>query len=442
MEIKDFQNVTSSLSDEQRNKFKNIISDGTPKTDLMVNVLELLEDRGPYSKRLSEQNKDSLVRLLINYTDSCWPIYFEGVRLEPLFPYMQTYIYHIQAEKGYRVATISEVENGVIGLIAEVKDNIPSKDQQMLKLLQWTFDGGWRNYKSAGFKVSFNDDHTLATTYLQMLKQAATEINDLIDYMTEGKQFDYAVATLRKAKRNGAYKYPAFAFDEVKPDMSIKRLVFSLKNTLPKGSSNPDVRRAWRIILDCEKRAKMRQSRRNGAVERDIYCFEPYEVSFLRKLLLDLNEHASSYSDSIKNQVENSSVSDGLREDCEKLIDGRNRHLIKSDHFVFKIIETLSSRGYRSVSPKQKKVIDSALRELEIASRAKDNQEKMRENVERKTSGSKADSGAIDVDSFDEAQDAKLKSMGKTESDDAPMGAMPDIFDIATMLGDGLIGQL
>lgn len=48
---------------------------------------------------------------------------------------MQTCIYHVQAETGYRVATTSEVENGVIGLIAEVKDNIPEKDQKAVEIV-------------------------------------------------------------------------------------------------------------------------------------------------------------------------------------------------------------------------------------------------------------------------------------------------------------------
>lgn len=138
----------------------------------MVNVLEILDEKGPYNHSLTVQNRESLVRLLLNYTNGCWPIYFEGVKVEPLFPYMQTCIYHIQAETGYRVATTSEVENGVIGLIAEVKDNIPEKDQKLLKLLSWSFDGNWRTFRDAGYKVTFNDDRTVATTYMQMLRQA------------------------------------------------------------------------------------------------------------------------------------------------------------------------------------------------------------------------------------------------------------------------------
>lgn len=190
-----------------------------PKTDLMVNVLEILDEHGPYNHSLTVQNRESLVRLLINYTNGCWPIYFEGVKVEPLFPYMKTCIYHIQAETGYRVATTSEVENGVIGLIAEVKDNIPEKDQQLLKLLSWSFDGNWRTFRDAGYKVTFNDDRTVATTYMQMLRQASTELNELIDFMIEGHQFDYDMLVLRKVKRAGKYKYPGFAFDEVKTDM-------------------------------------------------------------------------------------------------------------------------------------------------------------------------------------------------------------------------------
>lgn len=457
MVVDNFRRTLELLKDDkQKSQFLNIIADTMPKTDLMVNVLEILDEFGPYNHSLTVQNREQLTRLLLNYTDGCWPIYFEGVKIEPLFPYMQTCIYHVQAETGYRVATTSEVENGVIGLIAEVKDNIPEKDQKLLKLLQWSFDGSWRTYRDAGYKVTFNDDRTVATTYMQMLRQAQAELNELIDFMIEGHQFDYDMMVLRKVKRAGKYKYPGFAFDEVKADMQIKQLVFNLKNQLPKGQSNPDIKKAWRLILSCDKKTNSKYNYGRKRTDKDIFNLEPYDVQFLRKLLVDLNERSDKYISVNNNRVENDSVQEGLRNDCEKLIDGRNRHLIRSNHFVFKIIQTLSQNDYKWISSKQRNIIDQALRELDVAIRAKENQEKMKERVENTIRSSGNKSGALDIDNMSSSDLRELENMNNSNGQsngqaehkglkvpyESVEDDVPNIFDVATMLGDGLIGQL
>ena len=71
-------------------------------------------------------------------------------------------------------------------------------------------------------------NHRVSTTPYQMIIQSANELNKLIDYLNEGKQFDYDLTVLRKLKRAGKYKYPTYARDEIKADISIKVLMFNL----------------------------------------------------------------------------------------------------------------------------------------------------------------------------------------------------------------------
>ena len=394
MDIMDFTRTVEFMTDEQKKQFGGFLSEYMPKTNLMLNVLEILEDNGPYSMTLSKQNREALVRLLFNYVDSCWPIFLDDVNIKSLFQYAQTEVYHIQAENGYRVATNNEVENGVLGLIGEVTDNIPEKEQKLLHLLQWTFDGDWREFKAAGFDVKFNSDRTVATTYMQMIKQSATLLNDLIDFTSEGRQFDYCLTQLRRVKRLGKYKYPQYAADEIKVDMPLKSLAFALKNQLPKGSGNSDIRKAWYLTLTYYNNNRVK--------------LKPSEVSFLRQVYADLNtqEGVSKFKDSAS-----AKGSPEIQANCEKLLNALNSGLIDPNHFAFKIIGTLKENGYKRISSKQQAVLDSAMREVEVKQRAK-----AKEIVE-------ITSNIINIDEVDESD-------------------MPNIFDVASMLGDGLIGKL
>lgn len=399
MELEQFRVTVKGLSDSDKNLFINVLSDAIPKTDLMINILEILDETGPYSGVLTEHNRGALLRLLLRYTDNCWPLYLEGVKIDTLIPYMQTDIYHVNATDGYRVATMNEVENGVASLVCEVTDNIPEKDQKLLKLLQWTFDGSWRTFKSAGYEVKFNSDRSIATTYMQMLTQAGNEINELIDYMNEGRQFDYCLRTLRKVKRAGKYKYPQFAPDEIKVDMSLKQLVYTLQRQLPKGSSNPDIRRAWYMVLNVYKDAKGQKSP------------SPSDVAFLRKVYSDINSNGGSSEIAKQDREAKELARQSLKDKCNRLLDGKQKHLVKSNHFAFKIIETLIKIDYSRVSIKQMSILDDALKELDTNIKAKENMTKNFDNI-------------VDVDSVNSSDE------------------MPNIFDVASMLGDGLIGQL
>ena len=397
MDIGQLRRTLSNLQDKDKNILNNIIIDSVPKTDLMLNILDILDETGPYSMTLSEHNRDSLVRLLLRYTDICWPIYLDGVNIGSLVPYMKTIIYHVNADEGYRIATVGEVENGVISLVEEVKDNIPEKDQRLLKLLEWTFSGDWKTFKSLGYESKFNyATKRVETTYMQMLQQCGNELNEMLDYVNDDRKMDSCLTVLRKIKRLGKYKYPQYMPDEIKADISLKQLIYTLKQKLPKGSTDKDIRKAWYLILNVYNNTKYLKSP------------NPSEVSFLRKIYNELSTN-TTYNKVDKKAQE--AIRADLKDKCEKLLVGREKRLIDSSHFAFKIIDTLKRSDYVKASVKQTMIIDNALKEMDVNIMAENQKTSNHNNI-------------IDIDSIENCQN------------------MPNIFDVASMLGDGLIGKL
>lgn len=418
MDASNFTKTMSKLNDQQKTMFNNIICDVIQKTDLMVNILDILDEKGVYSSTLKDQHREALARFLITYTDSCFAYVFDGVKIDNILPYMKTEIYHVNAAEGYRVATVSEVENGVLGLVKEVRDNIPEQDQKLLNLYQWTLDGNWRYFRAAGYKVDFDENHRVSTTPYQMIIQSANELNKLIDYLNEGKQFDYDLTVLRKLKRAGKYKYPTYARDEIKADISIKVLMFNLSKRLPRGSSNADIRKALSLTIryNAEEERKAKNRGKNRFAKG--FKLEPSDVSFLREVYQHLEESGSTAS-----YDRNSIQIDKNKEICDKIEAGRDAGYIASNHFVFRIIETLKRFGYKKVSTKQLEILNSALNEVDVNKKAAEN--KAKQAVANKKITGTEYSDLVDLDALSKASTEET----------------PDIFDINTMLGDGLIGQ-
>ena len=393
MELEQYRRTVrllESLDSKDKNMFTNIISDLVDRTDLMDNVLDILRDDSVYSLTLQDRQREALTRLLLRYSRAYISLFLSGVRIDGLLKYTQTKIYHVNAVNGYRIATKSEVEQAVASLMAEVTDNIPEKEQRLLKLFQWTLDGDRKLFKSLGYELEFSEDRKLKTSYFQMLVMAGNELNELMDFMEDEKRFESCVAKLKKIKRKGKYKYPEYAVDEIQSEMTIKQLVYKLKPLLPIGSSNPDIRRALHLILTWERDTKLQ----NNA--------DPLDIAMMRRVYASL----SGQTDTIYNQtVEDDSQLN--REKCERLLKAKRAGEISQSDFVFKIISTLKKSNYKKVSPKQLAIIDTALEKLDK------NLKESKENLEReKFVQSKLDKSTI------------------------------DIFDMATVLGDGLIGEL
>ena len=102
---------------ELYNTFKNIISDKIEKTDLMKNILNIISDQTPYSN-LSDDTRHKLVLALKTHFDCVWVlINVNNTNVDRLIKGMYEDVYYINAYNGIRVATQSEVDNGVVSLI-------------------------------------------------------------------------------------------------------------------------------------------------------------------------------------------------------------------------------------------------------------------------------------------------------------------------------------
>lgn len=251
-----------------------------------------------------------------------------------------------------------------------------------------------------------------------MIIQSANELNRLIDYLNEGKQFDYDLTVLRKLKRAGKYKYPTYARDEIKADISIKVLMFNLSKRLPRGSSNANIRKALSLTIryNAEEERKAKNRGKNRFIKG--FKLEPSDVSFLREVYQHLEESGSTAA-----YDRNSIQADKNKEICDKIEAGRDAGYIASNHFVFRIIDTLKRFGYKKVSTKQLEILNSALNEVDVNKKAAENKAKQAE-ANKKITGTEY-SDLVDLDALSKASTEET----------------PDIFDINTMLGDGLIGQ-
>ena len=87
------------------------------------------------------------------------------------------------------------------------------------------------------------------------------------------------------------------------------------------------------------------------------------EVSFLRtvyeKFAVDRTAHKEMAEKEAQAQVDVQ-----LKEECQALLDARNTRDIDSQHFCYKIIDTLKRNGYTRCSAKQRKIIESALQDI------------------------------------------------------------------------------
>lgn len=125
----------------------------------MTNILDIVEDESYYSMNLASDKLQALYRLLIAYYDSCFALYVDycisSPKLENLLECNEYIVYRVSAENGNRVATKSEVENGVEELEPDISKAVDDNTMRCLNILMWTFTGMLRYYRSAGLECTY-----------------------------------------------------------------------------------------------------------------------------------------------------------------------------------------------------------------------------------------------------------------------------------------------
>lgn len=337
---------------ELYNTFKNIISDKIEKTDLMKNILNIISDQTPYSN-LSDDTRHKLVLALKTHFDCVWVlINVNNTNVDRLIKGMYEDVYYINAYNGIRVATQSEVENGVVSLIEKRDWKLGEQGEEIYKqfnIMMWSITGRLRYYTAAGLKYNWDKETGLVETYLQLLSRSTPVMNSLYDLLKDNNKYDSIVSAINKSIRRGKFKYPNFAVDEVKTNLSSKQLIFNANKVL--WNYEDDFSESKRLLMRIKKDNRFKPT--------------PLDISKLREDY----ETATSVSYQSKNKKTNKdNLTDkqlDVKTKCELIEQAVKDGKLSSSDWGNKIAMTLKKHKYRFCSDKQYKIITDTVSKLE-----------------------------------------------------------------------------
>lgn len=335
--VKNFNTLRKLFTNDadEFDRFVSIVSN-IENSELITFASNYLSDTNISVHNISSEMKIDLVKLINSYYDSCSDlILFDDIDLEKLFNASVEDIYYVNASDGLRVATVKEVENGVLGLTIMKNYTIGVDKHRLLALLLWTITGNVKYFRSAGFDY----EHKIINNInYGMIKIAYAELQDMIKWVSS-KNFKDDTIKLKSVIKRGKYKYPDFAYDEIKANMTVKQLMYYLGKNLPRKSDDKNVKRAWHLILSVQNGRK--------------YKLSPMDISLLRSLSANLNSL--------------NRTNDKLKRECEEILKAGQDGIISTNSFVFKIINTLKANEYKKVSTKQYNIIKDALDRIQSA---------------------------------------------------------------------------
>lgn len=335
------------------NKLFKLLEDNTRMTSFISNIssgymeipyimsetLKILEDDNPFYGIISDSNKKSLCIMMDQYFTDCWELYIEDLKLDKCISYGKIEIYKVNAANGLRYATVNEVAQGIKGLIGENIYPAGEEEYKKLCLLQWSFTGVSYYFRQAGYKLDYDSNGKVTTSFYEMIQMCAYQLKELFDWVAVKGNLDKALNRIKKMQKSKGYKYASYEKDEITEDITIKQLVMNIYKVFPRNSTNPEYRKALALAL---KSYKGKQQ------------LTPLEVSQLRdtydKHALDIHRNKQATAD----------INTDVKEKCELLIAERFNGKINQKHFAYTIIETLKKNNYTSCSPKQYAVIEEA----------------------------------------------------------------------------------
>ena len=306
---------------------------------IMTETLSILDDNNPFFGIISESNKKSLCIMMDQYFNDCWRLFIDDLGLEKFLNYGKIEVYKVEAANGLRYATVNEVAQGIKGLIGENVYPAGEDEYKKLCLLQWSFTGVSYYFRQAGYKLEYDTNGKVITSFYEMIQMCAYQLKELFDWVSIKENVDKAIRRIKKMQKSKGYKYASYEKDEITEDITIKQLVMNVSKVFPRNSSNMEYRRALALSLKATK-GKQKLS--------------PLEISQLRDIY---ERHAL---DSGANKDRQSSVNEELKNKCEFLIKERFKGTINQKHFAYTIIETLKKSSYTKCSPKQYAIIEDA----------------------------------------------------------------------------------
>lgn len=341
------------------NTFVNVSSDKISNTYFMEKILYLLSDQS--AKVLNDDLRYKLVLAIKTHFELVWIISYTGVgSLEKIVDNMYEDIYYINAYSGIRVATVSEVESGAIGLTAKRRWVLGERGEELYRqysLMMWSITGKFRRYVKSGVDTEDITNRNMGDEFLNALVNSREVMGKLYDTLRKQGEHDRIVATINKYIRNGKFKYPDFAVDEVKTDISTKRILYKADKLIWKFKD--DFGDSKKLLAKMKKYPDMKLT--------------PLEVSKVREDF----ERANSvcYKGRL---VENCNDLTGkqleIKEKCDIIEKAVQDGLIAKGSWGDKISTTLKDKGYKFCSEKQMNILVNTINDIQKKQASENNE--------------------------------------------------------------------
>lgn len=362
--------LKSMLENQEDIDFLNTISsDKMDRPYLLNQILEILADGSKDEKAVNNSNRLKLFRLAKEYFQVCFSAYLDysmkDINLEELLKYSTKTIYSTFTSNGLRISTESEVENGVEELVPDITRNIDEEIENNLYLMLWTFSGKLRYYKKAGYNYTYVDNKLSETVYTLILR-AGKGLRQLIDWVSNKGEYEKAVAVLKLSKKHNKYKYPNYAPDEIKPDISVKQIQYLCSTRIYGSGATDNQREAKRVLFK---------------IKKEFYKPSPYEISIMRKAYNEIKLGITHREGDVIDPV--------VQDLCNKLIEGADRGLISREHFAFKIIDSIQK--FHKCSEKQLAILRDAEEVMDKTVIKETKDKKAKEKEEADTTSSKSE---------------------------------------------------
>ena len=333
-----FKKLKEYLDSSDCKLVDSIYSDNLDKPVLITMIGDILADSSPYHSMMKPDNILKLFRLSKEYFNTCYGYYLDasmgGDKLDKLIEYSENVIYHVYAEKGYRVATANEVKNGVAQLDKQVTKAFDQDKEEYLNLLLWTFTGYLRYYGKAGLTYNYENGKPADLPY-DLIIRAGQKLRGMIDWLAVRGNYERAIATLKLSKKASKYKYPTFAEDEIKAAISAKQVMFICKtNIIGKGATDVQAE-AKKIVFKAEN---------------SDYRPTPYDVAIMRRAYDELQ--SGNY------EQPKSNIPEEIQVVMDRIQLGVDKGYLPKNDFSLKIIESV--KKYGRCSDKQLKIMKDA----------------------------------------------------------------------------------
>lgn len=325
------------IVDEETWDLIEAISDQRDLPFIIDKTLSTLENSFRVTGYIGESNQIALCNMIKMFWNSCMYESLDMKNALNLVDYTRVEQYEMAiVGKSVRLATANEVASGTRGLQMEYMYPVGEAAFRRLTVFCWAVTGRMEYFKRLGYKVVYNGKE-LETSFYQMVSMAAYDLMDLFKWANT-IAFSNLYKELRKVKKVWKHgRFLEFAEDEVIESITPSDLIFQLDKILPRGSSDPDYRKAISIIIRSIKYEKQPT---------------PMELEFLRRIYDRITKIGV---EKIEEERENK-----LKSECEFLLAAKDKGYLRSTEFVFRIIETLSRMEYKRCSPKQHDIIVAA----------------------------------------------------------------------------------